>query len=97
MSTTILEFTRSKARLVKAMSHKIFVDGQILGAVCNGRTITLEVTSGRHTVYVSPDLCTRSNELVLHCAPNQTVRLQVTQKIPLLQRTKTCLILECSG
>ncbi len=82
---TILVITRPKAYIAMMIPHKIFVDDQELGKVRNGKTQTVEVSPGKHLIYVKQSIFVRTNSLPLDCLPNQTIRLQVTQNNSFLQ------------
>ena len=82
---TTLIITRPKAYIAMMIPHKIFVDDQELGKVRNGKTKTVEVSPGKHLIYVKQSIFVRSNSVPLDCLPNQTIRLQVTQNNSFLQ------------
>ena len=81
-NSTILEITRPSAHIAMLVSHKIFVDGKKVGAVRNGKTQTIEVSPGQHEIYVKQSMFVQTNHLILDCAPNETIRLQVSQNKP---------------
>ena len=82
---TILKITRSKAYIAMMIPHKIFVDDQEIGKVRNGKTQTVEVSPGKHVIYVKQSIFVRTNSVPLDCLPDQTIHLQVTQNNSFLQ------------
>ncbi|MEP7290038.1 MAG: hypothetical protein ABI947_30185 [Chloroflexota bacterium] len=84
-NVTLVEITRPNAYIAMMIPHRIFVDDQKIGEVRNGKTQTFEVSPGTHEIYVKQSRFVKSNHLSVECAPNQTIRLQVTQNKPLKQ------------
>jgi len=87
-NVTRLEITRPSAYIAMLVPHRIFVDGKKVGQVRNGKTQTIEVAPGQHEIYVKQSMFVKTDPLTLDCAPNETIRLQVTQ----IQVTKQALM-----
>ncbi len=79
MNGAVLNITRPTSFVAMLVPCKVFVDDQPIGAVQNGKTQAFEVIAGRHVVYIKRGFTVRSNALALDCAPDETIRLQITQ------------------
>ena len=53
----------------------IFIDGEKTAYVKNGKTVSLEVNSGKHEIYVEMDYL-KSNKLEVTVDPKETVHLE---------------------
>jgi len=53
----------------------IFIDGEKTAYVKNGKTVSLEVNSGKHEIYVEMDYL-KSNKLEMTVDPQDTVHLE---------------------
>jgi len=76
MSNAKLVITRTSQWTNKMRDIKIFVNGNEVGKVGNGKTIEIPVTAGMNLVYAKVDSYS-SKPLHLNITPDQTIQLEL--------------------
>ena len=75
METSVIVIDRPQKYLHMFAKLWIFIDGEKTAYVKNGKTVSLEVNSGKHEIYVEMDYL-KSNKLEATVDPKETVHLE---------------------
>ncbi len=75
MGNSVIVINRPQKYIHMFAKLWIFIDGEKTAYVKNGKTVSLEVNSGKHEIYVEMDYL-KSNKLEMTVDPQDTVHLE---------------------
>ncbi|WP_430510532.1 hypothetical protein [Gottfriedia solisilvae] len=84
--------SRTSQYVNKLRSYKVYINNKVVGKIKDGEELTLEVTPGKHSIYLEIDWC-KSNNIMFDSMQNEITQFNCGSNIKGSKILFTCFYL----